>query len=378
MINAAVIAVFAALLIPMVTKDDRDFGKKDLIRTISFWALFSLLFVGVIVYPLSDLFAVMNIFAAMFFLKRSLETDKTAVKFITVFISGVFCYFAYNTRTIYLFACYTVPVIYIIIRLCGQKEKKIGFKRLLLTGAEIITGFFGAVAAAIPQIIMNKINLDKFSMSVPTSSLMLSQMFWGIKFQRYDTYMPVTADELHPNPQVFFMDSAGIRILDEMHMADFANWGDFFSLFIHHPVDVIMIYVRHLVNYVFPCWPTVYVTDLNNSKWLWGLLGFTMFFLTAFIFIRKCLKSYKNLVYFIPVLVPAILIIPGAVEYRFSIPLYLFALCQLFFNADLKKIKDDVIAHKWSVLFIYLAGAMLCFTIWSDMLASESVTPLLF
>lgn len=180
-INAAVIAVFAALLIPMVTKDDRDFGKKDLIRTISFWALFSLLFVGVIVYPLSDLFAVMNIFAAMFFLKRSLETDKTAVRFITVFLSGVFCYFAYNTRTIYLFACYTVPVIYIIIRLCGQKEKKIGFKRLLLTGTEIITGFFGAVAAAIPQIIMNKINLDKFSMSVPTSSLMLSQMFWGYK-----------------------------------------------------------------------------------------------------------------------------------------------------------------------------------------------------
>ena len=130
-INATVIAIFAAFIVPIVTKDDRDFGKKDLIRTISFWAVFSLLFVGVIVYPLSDLFAVINISAAMFFLKKSIETDKTAVRFITVFLTGVFCYLAYNTRTIYLFACFMVPVIYIIIRLCAKNEKKIDFKTLL-------------------------------------------------------------------------------------------------------------------------------------------------------------------------------------------------------------------------------------------------------
>lgn len=276
-INAAVIAVFAAFIIPMVTKDDRDFGKKELIQTTSFWALFSLLFVGAIVYPLSDLFAVINIFAAMLFLKKSAETDKTAIRFISVFLTGVFCYLSYNTRTIYLFACFTVPVIYIILRLCNQTKKKIDIKKLLLTGAEMGAGFLGAVAAAIPQIIMNTIHLGKLSMSVPTSGLMLSQMSWGIRYQRYDTYLPLTVDELHPNPQVFFIDNTGIRILEEMGMAVFEDWGDFLSLFFHHPVDVITIYVRHLVNYVFPCWPTMYITDLNNSKWLWGLLGFTIF-----------------------------------------------------------------------------------------------------
>lgn len=375
-LNAILVSIFGAFIIPGFNKESKGFEKNDLFSTSIFFLLLCLLFSGAIGYPLSDLFASIIIFVSVLFLKKSIDTDNKALKLIFAFLSGAFAYLAYNTRTIYLFACFTMPVIYIIMLL--RQEEEFSFKKILFTAATIISGLIGVVAAAIPQIMINKTWNGLLSISVTTDGLMLSQMLWGLKYQRYDTYVPIVPDPIHPSPQIIFSDPVGLRLLEEMQITEFNDWSDFLYLFVQHPIDVCMIYVRHLINFVCPFWPEIYVTDLNTSKWLWGLLGFTIFFLTAFVFVRKCLNSYKSLVYFIPVLIPGILIIPGAVEYRFSLPLYLFALCQLCFNADWKKIKDDVIAHKWSVLFIYLAGALLCFAVWSDMLASESVTPLLF
>ena len=100
---------------------------------------------------------------------------------------------------------------------------------------------------------MNYKNLGSLSIGVPTNGLMLQQMLWGIKYQRYDTYMPRITDAAHPNPQIYFTDAAGLKILEEMNLDSFSTWGDFFRLFIHHPIDVAAIYIRHFINFIFPC-----------------------------------------------------------------------------------------------------------------------------
>lgn len=143
----------------------------------------------------------------------------------------------------------------------------------------IIEFGIGSFIAGIPQIIMNYLNLGKVSIKVPTNGLMLQQMFWGIKYQRYDTYIAFNSDLTHSFPQCFFEDPTGMLILNKLGMNTFSTWGDYIKLFIHYPFDVIAIYVRHLVNFIFPCWPQMYVQDLNSLKWPFGILGVSILFL---------------------------------------------------------------------------------------------------
>ena len=81
-------------------------------------------------------------------------------------------------------------IIYFFIRCkkSGSDGEKSILKRLLSSGAYILMGIVGVFAAAIPQITINKNVLGKFSISVPTDNLMLTQMSWGFMYQRYDTY----------------------------------------------------------------------------------------------------------------------------------------------------------------------------------------------
>ena len=236
----------------------------------------------------------------------------------------------------------------------------------------------GILAAGIPQVVMNYKNLGSFSIGVPTNGLMLQQMFWGLKYQRYETYIPRVTDTVHPDPQVFFTDAAGVKILEEMNLDSFSTWGDFFRLFIHHPIDVIAIYIRHCVNFIFPCWPETYVRNLNSSKWLLGVIGFSTLFISVLSMALNSCRSWKTLGWLTPVLIPSILIIPGAVEYRFSIGIYFYFIMNLCFNVDWKGFILKIKENWWKILLVYIVLLGLCFAIWSSMLSSEAITPLTF
>lgn len=177
---------------------------------------------------------------------------------------------------------------------------------------------------------------------------------------------------------MYFNDAAGIKLLNEAGISEFTSWGEFIGVFLKHPIDVILMYFRHFINYLLPCFPEIYVENLNSAKWGWGILCVTILFITGFVILNKCIKKPENILSFIPVITPGIFIIPGAVEYRFSLPIYFFALCLLCFNTDGAKVKEVFLASKWRTLFIYLLTGLMCFSIWSQMLASESVTPLSF
>ena len=280
---------------------------------------------------------------------------------------GIFSYFAYNIRTIYLFSLVGIIAIYIIVSLRNGRKL-----------ISIISIGIGYLMAGIPQMIMNYLNLGEISIQVPTNGLMLQQMFWGIQYQRYDTYIAFNSDAIHSAPQCYFVDPTGMTILNKMGLSSFSSWGDYVRLFIHYPFDVIAIYVRHLVNFIFPCWPQMYVQDLNSLKWPFGILGVSILFLGVYLVISKSYRDDKYLWLMMPVLIPSILIIPGAVEYRFSLGIYFYILFNICFNTDWKKFRENMKKDNVKVIVTYLVVLMFCLAVWSSMLAMEATTPLLF
>lgn len=374
-INAVLVSAFVTWIVPFMVSDNVQSGRKQIVSICVFMAMLCIFFVGVLVYPLSDMFAAMNICIAILCMRKASKVNNGILSIVLLLLAGSFCYLAYNTRTIYMFAGIATVLVYSFQIL---ENKGLEIKRRILRVLSAGWMFGGVIIAAIPQLVMNIKNQDGCSIMVPTQGLMLSQVFWGIKWQRYDTYIPSTVDSTHPNPQVYFIDATGMQLLADTQMSVFNSWGDYFLFFIQHPIDVILIYIRHMVNYLFPCWPQVYVNDLNSSKWLLGLLGFSLFFIVILAFHEKCCVNNKNSLWYIPLITPAILIIPGAVEYRFSLPIYLVAFCQICYNIEYKRLRDIIVKKFWKILFAYILFGIMCFTIWANMLANESVTPLLF
>lgn len=370
--NAVIISVFITVIIPKLINAESVLTFNSAISLLAGLVILIVLFKGTIVYPLSDMAALILMSCSALAIKYALRNNKGVLNWAYLFLSGIFAYWAYNVRTIYMFSIFAVVFVYIFVCIhenshCVDMMKSI-FK--------LFISLCGAFCASIPQMIMNFKNLEIISPMVQTNGLMLQQVVWGLQYQRYDTY--VGTNPVHPNAQIYFVDIAGQRILEQSGLVNLDGWGDFFHLFLEYPIDILSIYVRHLVNMLFPCWPEMYVKDLDSSKWFLGLIGISIIFFEVFAMFENCLKSRNSLLYFIPLIIPGILIIPGAVEYRFSLSFYVFAISQLVMNLDISMVKEVLIKRKWSLLVSYVTVLALCFAVWSSMLASESVTSLLF
>ena len=283
---------------------------------------------------------------------------------------GFFLYVAYNIRTIYVFSIVALYILVIAYNFYSSKQTV--FKSFL----DLIGMLFGIQIAGIPQGIINYFQSGKYGLSVPTNGLMLQQMYWGLQYQRYDTYINYLNDLSHPLPQVYFMDPVGNRILEAMKVDSFSSWNEYFNIFIHYPIDVLEIYLRHFVNFLFPCWPKLYIENLNSSKWLLGVVGLSIIFLGVLCMVFKCIQSNKALFLMVPIVIPSIMIISGAVEYRFSLGIYFYVIINLCFNTDWHLLKQKFLYNKWIISFIYIIFLVLVFGIWSSMLVSETVLPL--
>lgn len=367
-------AIISVMLLYIISKNFECRKEKEFITKVTVAAvLFCILFTGNIAFPLSDMLPLLCICIALTFLSEGTQ-EKGKKKFVYSLGAGAFAYFSYNIRTIYLFAILGLLILCVAMNIKNNKNRHT-IENIIVEFAGIALGI---LAAGIPQAVMNYKNLGSLSIGVPTNGLMLQQMFWGIKYQRYDTYMPRITDAAHPNPQIYFTDAAGLKILEEMNLDSFSTWGDFFRLFIHHPIDVAAIYIRHFINFIFPCWPEVYVRNLNSSKWLLGVIGFSTLFISVLSIVLNSCKSWKTLGRLTPVLVPSILIIPGAVEYRFSIGIYFYFIMNLCFNIDWKGFVLKIKENWWKILLVYIIILGLCLAIWSSMLSGEAITPLTF
>ena len=354
------------------------FSKDVLLNSLSWKKLFlfngivTVLFIGIWLFPLADLWACFFLSISLLISKISVYSKKNFV-FLCPLFSGMFLYFSYNIRTIYIYAV----VAHICIFCIYIYTKHSGLKSIVMIFIMII----GLLIGSIPQMINNKTHTNEYSPFVPTQRLMLSQLLWGMQYQRYDTFVASKEGAQkaleHSSPRVFFVDKKGQELLQKEGINSFNSFFDYFKFVVKYPVEVSTIYISHFLNYLFPCWPTIYVDDLHSNKFLWGIPPVLMLFLMIFATFNNCIISKPIILHTLPILIVSLAIVPGSVEYRFSFPFYIFVLGNLFFNVDFKKVWNLFRQNiAYNVIF-FLIVLILCYTEWSNMLISESVTPLI-
>lgn len=308
-------AIYAYLLTgPIATFFLQCFGGHlTAIRRILFASLTISIFPGLFLYPLSDIPAALALIIAISL--ADCAERKNWLAFLL--FSGAAASAAYNIRTIYLFAFIALMLIipFVFLRSKSWSNRGLGLVAFVL----------GAFIVALPQMTINKRIHDVATplvfATVNGKSLMSTQLFWGITIQRYETYNGGDT----PAPSLYYRDPAGIalRSLDESLLSDAPTVADYISLVAKHPVQFLGIYGRHFINGIDVRDGLVYVKKPSANKSIVAFLCYSLFFFGTLIFCTRQNTRWIEVAYLAPLLIPVLAILPGAVETRFFMPLYL-------------------------------------------------------
>lgn len=366
-INSIMVGVFFGHVFPKLFPSNVQLRT---LKTIICFGAFIILARGVIIYPLSDTFA-LSLCVCAIFVGNSCSQDNPLWKNILfAFFCGAMCYLAYNVRTIYLFAG-----MFVLLRLWFDAIRNPSHTHLSKLQI-IVSSSMGWGIAGIPQCLLNRHFHGDFSLFVPTSDLMRAQLFWGLQYQRYDTFAGIIEGKHlieHPAPQMYFIDSVGTALIAKEGLTGFATWGDFIKFVFKYPVEIGGIYVKHFINALLPCWPSQYVYDMDNNKIFLATFLLVISFLFLVAIYGKILINNSMYINFIPLLIPVLFILPGAVETRFFIAIYIMIIYTLGFNTDWKKMYLHICENIWKTITLFVLYSGVICSIWSNLLVSESV-----
>lgn len=265
---------------------------------------------GLIVYPLTDLYAALLIVTSFYALFKGIEKHSGGL----FFLSGLFAYFTYNIRTIYLLSA--AGFIYVFVRRY-RKRIKVGLTKAMFFCGGILCGGGG-------QLYLNLLFHKKISIMIETQSLFSRQLFWGIDNARYATFCG--APEVHTAAMHFYERTGSII---SNYVAESGMSGSIFSyikLVLKFPLEFLGIYGRHLINAIFVIYPETYIQNIDQNRFLYSILSLVIVYL--FIICLKNLIELKQLtldkmVLLLGIVLPDILILAGAVEERFLVLPYM-------------------------------------------------------
>ena len=133
----------------------------------------------------------------------------------------------------------------------------------------------------------------------------------------------------YPSASVYFIDSSGTEILRREKLTDGLTVSKWFGLLGKYPLDMIGIYVRHVVSAMTPVFNRIYIYNLSINTGLSILVSlfiWILFFSALLTLNRKEVVDNKVILgvmtaFFVPALMQAL----GAVEVRFFLPGYFMA-----------------------------------------------------
>lgn len=370
-VNALLVSLFFTFIFPDLQKSEKGEGWREAITSFLCFLIFSFFFWGLEVYSLSDFMAMLLCGTAVLLENRVRGESRWLYGAGLSVLFGAVVYVVYNVRTIYLF-----PGIYLVLLFIWHLYRS--GKSIVSKMTAVLGALAGGLLGGAPQGYMNYHNLGILSMKVPTSGLMLKQLYWGLQTQRYDTYIGTKQMEQHPMPQTVFTDAVGRALVERTEIIEFSSWSDFFGFIWKHPVEMAGIYVRHLVNMLLPCWPEQYVVDLDNQKLVPALLAYVLFFSFGMVLLNRCMKFTNVWLNYFALLIPVLFILPGAVETRFFAPLYLVATGVLGYHTDWGKLKEYIHVNYAKILVLFVLIGLLLISLWSNMLVSESSYSIFF
>ena len=346
-------------------------GTLTLARRLVPVVLLAILFPGLLLYPLSDLPAVLLAFAALMCALRGLDASASRKNFIYLLMSaGMLMGAAYNTRTIYLFA--GIPLgLMALVAYRGSRPGALYPRWLGLAALAV-----GVLVVSLPQLAINKRTLGVNSMAVQSlvsdKSLFATQLVWGMTLQRYETTVTMQA----PAPQVYYFDPAGAMLFTQT-----LDGGDHFSVLHYiksvakHPLQFFALYARHVVNGLDVRDGLVYTLKPSPLRNRTALFNFLV--LALAVWVVASLRTRLDRAgqdSFLPIpawwqgsltvlVLPVVAIIPGAVETRFFLPVHLLAYCAIAMHFDAQLLRQHFKLHRRAVLLTLLIGAAAFFAV---------------
>ncbi|MDO4323072.1 MAG: hypothetical protein Q4C61_11140 [Lachnospiraceae bacterium] len=319
-------------------------------------AVFLLFWKDMLIYPLSDVPALAMYLSVILILKKIFRTPKKGKKNFLLcgalsVLAGALAYGAYNTRSVYMIPLFITMLIWVIFVVAGKQTKKL----LCILGIVLGTAVF-----AYPQTVINQ---NTFGVSSPMlqNNLFVYQLKWGVRMPRFETYIGDKAQ--YPKAKAEFVSELGENLLKENEIESI---GDFVKCMLTHPFEACAIYFEHCVSGITMFYNDVYVNDIRVGKKLFGLncLLYLMALagLMAFGARKKKQNLLQKLLTLFVIAVPAILAMPGALEVRFFLPVYLLVYCYVFMIMDYREIWRFIREH-WLVTGMTLVLAAL---IWAS------------
>ncbi|KII33656.1 hypothetical protein NL64_09110 [Pseudomonas fluorescens] len=345
-------------------------GRASFLRRLITPLLVAILFPGIIIYTLSDLPSLAMMISASACALSSIRTSTKLKRYSLLILSGLLAYGAYNTRTIYLFPA---GLLVLALALAIYHKHSAGTRSFT-----ILFFLLGAGIASIPQVVINYKNHDSLSPMVITTSpynrsLFAGQLLWGITLQRYETSIDSTSP-----PTKYYMDKAGERLFSDNKIgSEPFGLRTYFELALENPVDFAGIYGRHIVNGLDLRDGEVYTVGEPAKRNALAIFNFLIVFSGLFIITMTILtkqakveQKIKSVFWGFLVLLPAIMIIPGAIETRFFLAIHLAIYCSIAFTSDPDSIKNLLHRH-WFLISLTLAiSATLFFSISTTTLVS--------
>lgn len=277
--------------------------------------LLALVFPGALLYPLSDVPALAFMWLCVYCLLRCRdEAAGNGAIAGWALAAGAAAGAAYNIRSVYLFS-----VVLVLLAMLFQ------FKNRRHAAAWAIAGF---VLIGLPQLAINQSRHGLASINPAAAmgdrSLFIQQLTAGLSVQRYETSIAPGMP-----PAVVYADPAGRALLAKICEADsIESMADYAAAVARHPIAFAGLYARHFINMLDVRDAYLYIQQPSSGKTLRGMACITLF-LAMLLAIRSAWRAgtvrgqRADWAYPLAFVLPTLAQVPGAVETRYAIPLYM-------------------------------------------------------
>ena len=317
--SSLMIAYLFSHVIPIILGNRVD-SPRMLLGTIMALILYLGIWGDTTVFPLSDLPAFLG--EALCIMKFRILINESDWKRIIILslVIGAIAYATYNTRVVYIVGVIIALGTYMYF---SRKDitKVVISVLLMLLGASIVM---------LPQCVINRKWVGEFSPKVYTAqlynyshALQMQQVFWGISYPRYETYVGDTS--YFPEYAVHFIDDVGSEIIEREGITEenmtIKTW---VYLVFKYPLDMVGIYTRHFLNVMTPLYRHIYIYNIYTNKIIIIVVSILAWIIAGIKWLIDP-NTNRNSVFcdVIALALPAIIQTAGAPETRFFLPIYM-------------------------------------------------------
>lgn len=313
--NAAIFGLLGTVVGPALAASIWPEHRWGLVRRLLLAALFIVFWSGYLAFPLSDFPALLMAMTALVAASRSRSPG-------WLLLCGVTAALAINMRPAYVLLA---PIVVVLVGLdwwTSRRTAPMSIGRRALCAGLLLAAF---VVVTLPQSLATHRHYDSYAwLPGSTQNLSSFQLTVGMRLQRYETFVGPGK----PAPQMNYIDHSGDRLLQEQDGGRIDGSAQYLGLTATHPLTMLPLFGRHLVNGLDVRYTTPYIEKLDSgSHRPQRLVGFALVFLALLRLLWPAARRGLGRTRW-PLLaaIPAICLtsVPSAMETRFLLPIYLF------------------------------------------------------